>query len=104
GRLTGLTSLRRNANFRILEIYDRGTKGLDGPADLSPVGKGRSARFQDLILKLGVSHNNGTTGSTYGFGKTAVIASSAIGMVADSSRSRNPAAELEDRFIVSAYG
>src|SRR5699024_3734659 len=23
GRLTGLTSLRRNANFRILEIYDR---------------------------------------------------------------------------------
>ncbi|HJB11458.1 MAG TPA: hypothetical protein H9786_13210 [Candidatus Brachybacterium merdavium] len=104
GRLTGLTSLRRNANFRILEIYDRGTKGLDGPADLSPVGKGRSARFQDLILKLGVSHNNGTTGGTYGFGKTAAFAYSGIGTVAYWTRCRNPEGELEDRFIVSAYG
>lgn len=104
GRLTGLSSLRRRGNFRILEIYDRGTKGLDGPADLSPAGKGRSARFQDLILKFGVSHNNGTTGGTYGFGKTAAFAYSGIGTVIYWTRCRNPEGDLEDRFIVSAFG
>lgn len=104
GRRTGLDSLRRRANFRILEIYDRGTKGLDGPADLSPAGEGRSARFQDLILKFGVSHNNGTTGGTYGFGKTAAFAYSGLGTVIYWTRCRNPQGELEDRFIVSAFG
>src|SRR5699024_8661925 len=59
GWLDELERLKRRTNFRILEVYDRGTEGLDGPFDLSPAGKGRSARFQDLILKFGVSHNNG---------------------------------------------
>lgn len=104
GRHGDLASMRRQANFRMLEIYDRGTRGLDGPADLSPAGKGRSARFQDLILKFGVSHNNGTTGGTYGFGKTAAFAYSGIGTVVYWTRCRNPEGELEDRFIVSAFG
>lgn len=104
GRHGDLASMRRHANFRLLEIYDRGTKGLDGPADLSPAGKGRSARFQDLILKFGVSHNNGTTGGTYGFGKTAAFAYSGIGTVIYWTRCRNPEGYLEDRFIVSAFG
>lgn len=104
GRHGDLASMRRHANFRLLEIYDRGTRGLDGPADLSPAGKGRSARFQDLILKFGVSHNNGTTGGTYGFGKTAAFAYSGIGTVIYWTRCRNPEGELEDRFIISAFG
>jgi hypothetical protein len=104
GRHGDLASMRRHANFRLLEIYDRGTRGLDGPADLSPAGRGRSARFQDLILKFGVSHNNGTTGGTYGFGKTAAFAYSGIGAVIYWTRCRNPEGEIEDRFIVSAFG
>ncbi|HEX7351361.1 hypothetical protein [Brachybacterium sp.] len=104
GRIKDLNTLSRRSNFRILEIYDRGTKGLDGPADLSPTGKGRSARFQDLILKFGVSHNNGTTGGTYGFGKTAAFAFSGIGTVVYWTRCRNPEGEIEDRLIVSAFG
>lgn len=104
GGSVGLGGLRRQANFRLLEIYDRGTHGLDGPADLSPPGKGRSARFQDLILKFGVSHNNGTTGGTYGFGKTAAYAYSGIGTVIYWTRCRNLEGELEDRFIASAFG
>ena len=104
GRHGDLASMRRHANFRMLEIYDRGTRGLDGPSDLSPAGKGRSARFQDLILKFGVSHNNGTTGGTYGFGKTAAFAYSGIGTVIYWTRCRNPEGEIEDRFIVSAFG
>ncbi len=104
GRHGDLASMRRHANFRLLEIYDRGTRGLDGPADLSPAGRGRSARFQDLILKFGVSHNNGTTGGTYGFGKTAAFAYSGIGTVIYWTRCRNPEGEIEDRLIVSAFG
>lgn len=103
GRLTELASLKMRANLRVLEIYDRGTSGLDGPADLSPVGRGQSARFQDLILKFGVSHNTGATGGTYGFGKTAAFAYSGIGTVIYWTRCRNPEGRLEDRFIVSAF-
>ncbi|WP_198025344.1 hypothetical protein [Brachybacterium phenoliresistens] len=103
GRLGDLGGLVRNAGFRVLEIYDRGTAGLDGPADLSPVGKGASARFQDLILKFGVPHNNGSTGGTYGFGKTAAFAYSGIGTVVYWTRCRNSEGHLEDRFIVSAF-
>lgn len=104
GRLDELERLKRRTNFRILEVYDRGTEGLDGPFDLSPAGKGRSARFQDLILKFGVSHNNGSTGGTYGFGKTAAFAYSGIGTVIYWTRCRNPEGVLEDRFIASAFG
>ncbi|MGO1567868.1 MAG: hypothetical protein ACTHXC_07545 [Brachybacterium sp.] len=104
GHIKDLEVLRRRTNFRILEVFDRGTKGLDGPADLSPAGKGKSARFQDLILKFGVSHNNGTTGGTYGFGKTAAFAFSGIGTVVYWTRCRNPEGEIEDRLIISAFG
>lgn len=104
GRIKDLDVLKRRTNFRVLEVYDRGTKGLDGPADLSPAGGGRSARFQDLILKFGVSHNNGTTGGTYGFGKTAAFAFSGVGTVVYWTRCRNPEGEIEDRLIVSAFG
>lgn len=104
GRLDALASMRRHSNVRLLEIYDRGTRGLDGPADLAPAGKDRSARFQDLILKFGVSHNNGSTGGTYGFGKTAAFAYSGIGTVVYWTRCRNPEGIIEDRFIVSAFG
>ena len=104
GRHGDLAAMRRESNFRLLEIYDRNTFGLDGPADLTPAGKGRSARFQDLILKFGVSHNNGTTGGTYGFGKTAAFAYSGIGTVIYWTRCRNPEGALEHRFIVSSFG
>lgn len=103
GRLQGLRDLARQSTLRVLEIYDRATHGLDGPADLSPVRKGSPARFQDLILKFGVSHNDGRTGGTYGFGKTAAFAYSGIGTVAYWTRCRSPEGELEDRFIVSAF-
>lgn len=36
GGLEEMRALKKQANFRVLEIFDRGTSGLDGPADLSP--------------------------------------------------------------------
>lgn len=103
GPLTDLDGLRRTSNFRVLEIYDRGTCGLDGPSDLSPAGRGTSTRFQDLILKFGVSHNDGSTGGTYGFGKTAAFAYSGLGTVIYWTRCRNVEGYLEHRFIVSSF-
>ncbi|MCF2586105.1 hypothetical protein [Brevibacterium sp. UCMA 11752] len=91
-------------NFRVLEVSDRGTHGLDGPSDLSPAPGNSSARFQDLILKFGVSHNDGQTGGTYGFGKTAAFAYSGVGTIIYWTRCRNHSGNLEDRFIVSSFG
>lgn len=101
-RFENLGGHERTASFRVLEVWDRGTVGLDGPSDLSPVPKGRSARFQDLILKLGVPHNDGTSGGTYGYGKTAAFAYSGLGLVIYWTRCRNLEGKLEHRFIASA--
>lgn len=104
GRSTQLWSRLNQPNFRVLEVSDRGTHGLDGPSDLSPAPGNSSARFQDLILKFGVSHNDGQTGGTYGFGKTAAFAYSGVGTIIYWTRCRNHSGNLEDRFIVSSFG
>src|SRR5699024_10146816 len=102
--LDELERLKRRTHCRLPEAYARGTAGLEGRCDLSPAGKGRSARLADLILKFGVTHNNGSIGSTYGFGKTAAFAYSGLGTVIYWTRCRNPEGVLEDRFIASAFG
>lgn len=87
----------------LLEIFDRGTRGLDGPVTLQPV-RGESPRnFQDLILKVGVPRDDGKGGGTYGFGKTASYAFSARGTVVYWSRCRNERGLLEHRLIASAF-
>lgn len=104
GRPAELSRRLNHQNFRVLEVFDRNTYGLDGPADLSPSPKDGSARFQDLILKFGVSHNDGQTGGTYGFGKTAAFAYSSVGTLIYWTRCRNQSGALEQRFIVSRFG
>ncbi|MGP5921601.1 hypothetical protein [Brachybacterium alimentarium] len=104
GRSSDVAALSRRANLRMLEVFDRGTRGLDGPADLAPPRKDEPARFQDLILKFGVSHNNGTTGGTYGFGKTAAFAYSGVGTVIYWTRCKVAGGVIEDRFIASSFG
>jgi len=87
----------------LLEIFDRGTSGLDGPVTLQAV-RGESPRnFQDLILKVGVPRDDGKGGGTYGFGKTASYAFSARGTVVYWSRCRNERGLLEHRLIASAF-
>jgi hypothetical protein len=87
----------------VVEIYDRGTCGLDGPVTLKPVQGNLPRNFQDLILKVGVPRDDGKGGGTYGFGKTASYAFSARGTVLYWTRCRNEEGKLEHRFIASAF-
>ncbi|SIT70230.1 hypothetical protein [Microbacterium sp. RU33B] len=87
----------------VLEVFDRGTCGLDGPVTLKPVQGDLPRNFQDLILKVGVPRDDGKGGGTYGFGKTASYAFSSRGTVLYWTRCRNEQGRLEHRFIVSAF-
>lgn len=102
-RVPGRHRVPRAENLHILEVFDRGTSGLDGPTDLSPTRPGDPCNFQDLILKVGVPRHDGKGGGTYGFGKTAAYAFSGQGTVIFWTRCRNAAGRLEHRFIVSAF-
>ncbi|GAA2937909.1 hypothetical protein GCM10010458_22680 [Microbacterium luteolum] len=102
-RVTGKHRVPKVENIHILEVFDRGTVGLDGPTDLSPTRSGEPCNFQDLILKVGVPRDDGKGGGTYGFGKTAAYAYSGQGTVVFWSRCRNSAGALEYRLVVSAF-
>ena len=88
-----------------LEIYDRNTTGLDGPVDMTPVTAGGPDNFKELIYTLGSTAHDGSTGGTYGFGKTAAYAASRIGTVIFWTRviDRSSPSGYEHRFIVSAF-
>lgn len=90
-------------NMHVLEVFDRGTCGLDGPIDLSPTRHGEPCNFQDLILKVGVPRDDGKGGGTYGFGKTAAYVFSQQGTVIFWTRCRNLDGKLEHRFVLSAF-
>ncbi|MBV0895969.1 hypothetical protein [Microbacterium sp. NC79] len=97
-------SVKSSANsIHILEIYDRGTTGLDGPVDLRTTGPDVPKNYEDLILKVGVPRDDGQGGGTYGFGKTAAYAYSGIGVVVYWTRCVGMDGKLEHRFIVSAF-
>lgn len=87
----------------VLEVFDRGTCGLDGPVTLMPVQGDLPRNFQDLILKVGVPRDDGKGGGTYGFGKTASYAFSSRGTVVYWTRCRNEEGRLEHRLIASAF-
>ncbi|AZC14466.1 hypothetical protein [Microbacterium sp. ABRD28] len=90
-------------NPYVLEIYDRGTTGLNGPVTLRPVLGDNPRNFQDLILKVGVPRDDGKGGGTYGLGKTASYAFSQRGTVVYWTRCFNEQGVLEHRLIASAF-
>lgn len=55
----------------LLEISDRGTKGLGGPTrNDRPSSPGEATDYMDLVLNLGAPRDVAKGGGTYGFGKT----------------------------------
>lgn len=102
-RVSGRHRVPNASNIHILEVFDRGTSGLDGPTDLSPTRVGEPCNFQDLILKVGVPRDDGKGGGTYGFGKTAAYAFSGQGTVVFWTRCRNQEGAFEHRLVVSAF-
>jgi hypothetical protein len=100
----GLGSSFAKDDLWVLEVSDRGTKGLGGPVrnDIRvPVGD--PTNYIDLILNVGAPRDVHLGGGTYGFGKTISYRVSRVGTLLVWSRSREPQG-LEDRLIGSAIG
>lgn len=102
GDLSGLRLIPRYLELPVLEVWDRGTTGLNGPVrnDIT-VPSGASRNFIDLVLNLGAPRDNDMGGGTYGFGKTASYIASGTGTIVIWSRTHHEG-RLEDRFIASA--
>lgn len=106
GDATGL-NLRETlskSEVRVLEISDRGTKGLGGPVrnDLA-VDLDSATNYMDLILNIGAPRDVHLGGGTYGFGKTIAYRCSRVGTVLFWSRSVEGSG-IQDRLIGSAFG
>lgn len=106
GKATGLR-LRQvldRSSVRVLEVADRGTKGLGGPVrnDVQPP-MGTPTNYIDLVLNVGAPRDVHLGAGTYGFGKTISYRVSGAGTVLIWSRSREDGT-VQDRLIGSAIG
>lgn len=86
----------------VLEIWDRGTTGLNGPirSDLT-VPKGVPTNFIDLIYMIGSSNKEQSAGGNYGFGKSSAFKSSDAKAIVYWTVCRNEFGRLEHRIIAS---
>lgn len=100
----GLREVLSRPSIWVLEVSDRGTKGLGGPVrnDLD-VPPGMTTNFIDLVFNIGAPRDVTMGGGTYGFGKTVAYQVSSCGTVLFWSRSHE-ADGIEDRLIGSAIG
>lgn len=106
GPKLGLSEALQRPDLWVLEVSDRGTKGLGGPVrnDEEPE-LGVPTNYIDLVLNVGAPRDVHLGGGTYGFGKTVSYRVSGSGSVVIWSRSREGAeGEIEDRLIGSAIG
>jgi len=90
--------------WRVLLIEDRGTYGLGGPtrADVVPED-GVITDFVDFLRNLGSPPDKALGGGTYGFGKAALFAGSAVHTLLAYTRCRVNGA-LQSRLIGAAVG
>lgn len=94
-------SLLKN-ELDVLEIWDRGTTGLDGPvrSDLT-VPKDVPTNFIDLIYMIGSSNKEQSAGGNYGFGKSSAFKSSEAKAIVYWTVCYNESGNNEHRFIAS---
>lgn len=99
-----LTSrLNRGGPLPVLEICDFGTEGLSGGVD--PTAE--DSRFVKFFFDIGSTHFDGTTGGTYGFGRSSLyLAGEARTIVTDSltmdGERRLMACRLGESFVGTA--
>lgn len=97
-------SLEEDDTF-VLEIYDRGTVGLNGPIRASEAAApGEPNNFNPLVFDIGTTKDAEDSGGTYGFGKTAAFEASAANSLVYWSATVNSDGELEHRLIASTLG
>lgn len=100
----GLEALERvlTGSPWMLEISDRGTKGLGGPTrNDKPLDAGTPTNYMDLVLNMGAPRDVPKGGGTYGFGKTISYSISESETVLIWTRTADTG---EDRLIGSAMG
>lgn len=107
-RYDNLPSLRRSLeedNTYVLEIYDRGTVGLNGPVRANEAAApGEPNNFNPLVFDIGTTKDADDSGGTYGFGKTAAFEASSANTLIYWSATENQYGEIEYRLIASALG
>ena len=89
----------------VLEISDRGTRGLEGPTrnDIR-VAEGIRTGYADFVLTLGAPRDVERGGGTYGFGKTIAYTASEAATILIWSRARSEKGSVVERLIASAIG
>ncbi|WP_211978362.1 hypothetical protein [Brevibacterium sp. W7.2] len=90
-------------DVHVVEIYDRGTTGLDGPFRASEEAvDGMPNNFNSFVFDIGTTSDSEVSGGTFGFGKTATFEVSKAHSVVYWSRCRGLDGELEYRLIASS--
>lgn len=90
----------QDPNMHVMEIYDRGTTGLNGPVRASEAADPESPNnFNAFVFDIGTTKADGATGGTFGFGKTATFEVSHAHSVVYWSVCATSSGELEHRLI-----
>jgi len=96
------TSLN-NPNLHAIEIYDRGTTGLNGPYRATEVAeKGKPNNFNSFVFDIGTTKASESSGGTFGFGKTATFEVSHVHSVVYWTRCLNDSGQFEHRLIAAS--
>ncbi|MEX5305196.1 hypothetical protein RF644_05500 [Kocuria sp. CPCC 205258] len=88
----------RDPALRVLEVSDRGTRGLGGPTRADVVTYG-PRDFVTFVRNIGEPRDRHLGGGTYGFGKGIFYLLSMVGTVLIHTRARNAEGVLETRLI-----
>lgn len=95
-------SLQTDA-LHVVEIFDRGTTGLNGPVSPDVAApEGEPNNFNAFVFDIGTTKSRGHAGGTFGFGKTATFEVSGAHSVVYWTRCDRGDGVLEDRLIASA--
>lgn len=99
-----ISSSLNKSELRLLTLYDRGTRGLEGPtrANIRP-RPGERNNFNNLLRNIGSAEHESLSGGTYGYGKAALYTSSSVNTILVHTVCRQEG-EITNRFIGSALG
>ena len=92
----------QDPDMHVMEIYDRGTTGLNGPVRASEAADPDSPNnFNAFVFDIGTTKSDGASGGTFGFGKTATFEVSHAHSVVYWSVCATRSGDLEHRLIAS---
>ncbi|WCE40422.1 hypothetical protein PGC08_01610 [Brevibacterium sp. BDJS002] len=98
--LSVLEQSLQDPDMHVMEIYDRGTTGLNGPVRASEAVDPESPNnFNAFVFDIGTTKADGASGGTFGFGKTATFEVSHAHSVVYWSVCATSSGELEHRII-----